>query len=301
VTAIVWLGAYLVGRDELGPGALVAFYGYAVFLAEQLRRTTTMVDQVTRALVASRQVIDFLTLKPALTWGQEKFPESPANAVLHDPEADLTVPAGRFVAVVCTSTADAHTVSDRLCRYGASQVTCGGQPLSAFPAEDVRRRVVLMDHRSRLFSGRLGSELDPVGHDDPGRLERALEAAAARDIVDALPDGLDQQITGSREFSGGQRQRLSLARVLALDPDTLILVEPTSALDAHTEGHIAQRLGPARTGKSTVVFTTSPILLDHVEHVIYMDQGRVVAQGSHDGLLDLDGYRTVVTRESALS
>ena len=88
-----------------------------------------------------------------------------------------------------------------------------------------------------------------------------------------------------RTFSGGQRQRLVLARALALDPEVLVLVEPTSAVDAHTEARIAQRLRGHRAGRTTVVTTSSPLLLERVDAVAFLVGGRVVATGTHAELM----------------
>ena len=99
-----------------------------------------------------------------------------------------------------------------------------------------------------------------------------------------------------REFSGGQQQRLRLARALLADPPVLVLVEPTSAVDAHTEARIADRLGACRPGRTTVVCTTSPLVLDRADHVIYVESGRVVAEGTHRELLDREPrYAATVT------
>jgi ABC-type multidrug transport system fused ATPase/permease subunit len=129
-------------------------------------------------------------------------------------------------------------------------------------------------------------------------IRRAIVAAGAEDILDQFEDGLDAMIEdGGRNLSGGQQQRLRLARVLAADPETLILVEPTSAVDAHTEARIAGRLAEYRSGRSTIVFTSSPLLLDRADSVSYLEAGAVVASGTHRQLLDdCAGYRAAVTR-----
>ncbi|WP_405003205.1 ABC transporter ATP-binding protein/permease [Kitasatospora purpeofusca] len=327
VAVIVWLGAHLVGTGRMSPGALVAFYGYAVFLAEQLRRATSMVDQLTRALVAARMVTDLLAMEPALGSGDRDLDAEAARGPLRDPGSGLEIPPGRFVAVACDRPDDMLLLADRLGRYVDSPVTLGGTPLAEFPLAEVRRRILVVDHDARLFSGGLAAQLDPHGRaggsadcgaggsaafgadggTDGGtaggadRLRRALDTASAHDVVEALPEGLDQEITGGREFSGGQRQRLNLVRALLADPDTLVLVEPTSALDAHTEARIAERLGAHRRGRSTVVFTTSPILLDRADHVVLVEGGTVVAEGRHGELLADARYRAVVTREVTVS
>jgi ABC-type multidrug transport system fused ATPase/permease subunit len=162
----------------------------------------------------------------------------------------------------------------------------------------VRRRVLVSEHDPRLFTGRLGDELDPTGTAPPERVLAAVETASTVDVLEALPDGLATEVAErGRSFSGGQRQRLVLARALVADPEILVLVEPTSAVDAHTEARIADLLAAARAGRATVVCTTSPLLLDRADKVALVAGGRVVAEGTHRDLLDTEPrYRAVVTR-----
>ncbi len=128
----------------------------------------------------------------------------------------------------------------------------------------------------------------------------ALRTASAEDVLVALADGLDSEVEEKgRSFSGGQRQRLVLVRALLADPSVLVMVEPTSAVDAHTEARIADRLRDYRSGRSTVVLTASPLLLDRVDEVIFVAADRVVASGSHRSLLETEPrYRRTVTRET---
>ena len=127
----------------------------------------------------------------------------------------------------------------------------------------MRELVLVADNDARLFSGRLRDELSgrrvrpaPTSGCGAGAARRP----APRTSWTALPDGLDAVVAErGREFSGGQQQRLRLARALLADPPVLVLVEPTSAVDAHTEARIAARLAAARAGRTTVVCTTSPL------------------------------------------
>jgi ABC-type multidrug transport system fused ATPase/permease subunit len=180
------------------------------------------------------------------------------------------------------------------------EVRLGGVPLGALRREEVRRRIVVSDTGTQLFSGRLGDRLDLTGRGD---VAKALETTSSADIMEALPAGLDSVVAErGRTFSGGQRQRLVLARVLTLDPEILVLVEPTSAVDAHTEARIADRLRAHRAGRTTVVTTSSPLMLDAVDEVAFLRDGRVVATGRHQDLLDSDpSYRRVVIRESEVT
>ncbi|MGW1517379.1 ABC transporter transmembrane domain-containing protein [Streptomyces sp. NPDC002287] len=298
LVAIVWLGAHQVSTGRLEPGLLVAFYGYAVFVTDQLGQVTAMLDQLTRANVAAGRVLDFLRLERERPGGTHPLDDGADGLTLHDPDSGLTVPPGRLLAVVCGTEGDARTLAERLCGHTDSAVLLGDTPLSALRTDDVRRHALLADNDATLFAGRLGAELDPRDdHGRPAALLRALDAASARDVVDALPDGLAHESTGGREFSGGQQQRLRLARALLADPTLLVLVEPTNALDAHTEGRVARNLGPYRADRTTVVFTTSPIVLDRADAVVFVKDGKAVAEGRHRTLLADPDYRAVVTRE----
>ncbi|HEX6685070.1 MAG TPA: ABC transporter ATP-binding protein [Candidatus Limnocylindrales bacterium] len=190
---------------------------------------------------------------------------------------------------------DAIEIADRLGRYAEGPVTYGGVKLSAATRAVVRERILVADNNARLFSGVLREELNPRGR--PG-LDEALRTASAEEIIEALPDGLDSYLAErGREFSGGQQQRLRLVRALMTEAPVLILVEPTSAVDAHTEARIASRIKQHRQGLTTLVTTTSPLVLDRVERVSYVEDGKVIASGTHRELLANEPrYRAVVTR-----
>ncbi|MEJ7757249.1 MAG: ABC transporter ATP-binding protein [Nocardioidaceae bacterium] len=206
---------------------------------------------------------------------------------------------GEITAVVSDDMAVSAALADRLGRYAPGDVTLGGVPLDALPRAVVRRRIVVNDTATALFSGRLHDTLDVSGRSDPAAVEAAVHTASAEDVIDALPEGLDALVEErGRSFSGGQRQRIALARALLTDADVLVLVEPTSAVDAHTEARIAQRLRQHRKGRTTVIASLSPLLLDEVDTVAFIADGKVVASGPHRTLLaDVPAYHRVVNRE----
>ena len=177
-------------------------------------------------------------------------------------------------------------------------VRLGGVDLSAARLVDVRRQVLVSDTGSSLFAGTLQEAIDPHGTLTREQAEHALRVANAEDVYDALPEGWQGQLDErGRGLSGGQRQRVVLARALAVDAPVLVLVEPTSAVDAHTEARIAERVSELRRGRTTVVCTVSPLWLHHADRVVLLRDGRVVAEGDHADLLAHDAaYRDVVVR-----
>ena len=298
VVLVVWLGARFAVQGKISAGELVAFYGYSAFLMIPLRTATEFANKWIRALVSARRVVRVLSLEPDVADPDQAYDEPPLDAELVDVHSGLRVEHGLVTALVSDHPEETALVADRLGRYVDGEVRWGDVPLSGLPREVVRRRIVVSDTGSALFSGVLREQVDIRGR-GTDVLERALRTASAEDVLDVLPDGLDATVTErGRSFSGGQRQRLVLARVLTTDPQVLVLVEPTSAVDAHTEARIADRLVAHRAGRTTVVTTTSPLLLDRVDRVAFFRDGRVVAVGTHRALLrDVPDYRAVVTRE----
>jgi ABC-type multidrug transport system fused ATPase/permease subunit len=299
VALVTWLGARFAVAGRIQVGELVAFYGYAVFLLNPLRTLTEAADKLTRGHVAARRVVRLLSIEPGLADPSTPAPApDPASANLVDPASGVVIRPGQLTAISAARPEDAVAIADRLGRYTESLARLDGVALAELDRATVRDLVLVADNDARLFSGRLRDELTGGVDTSDERVEAAIQAASAQDIVDALPDGLEQVIAErGREFSGGQQQRLRLARALLTDAPVLVLVEPTSAVDAHTEARIATRLGPARAGRTTVVCTTSPLVLDRADHVIHVEAGRAVAQGTHRELLDREPrYAATVTR-----
>jgi ABC-type multidrug transport system fused ATPase/permease subunit len=211
----------------------------------------------------------------------------------------------------------------------------GGVPLADLPVSVVRGRILVAAADAQLFGGpvraavgagsdgtgreragsgkagsgravigRTGSDRssdDGAGDDEAAgdtAILAALEVAGATDVLDAIPGGISGRLSASgSSLSGGQAQRLRLARALLADSEILVLVEPTSAVDAHTEATIASRLRAHRDGRTTIVLTTSPLLLDAADRVVFVRDGRVIADGTHRELLSVRAdYADVVTR-----
>ncbi|MFH8349530.1 ABC transporter ATP-binding protein [Streptomyces sp. NPDC018045] len=298
LATVTWISARMAADGTITVGEMVAVYGYVAALLVPVSFFIEGADDLPRGLVSARRVAGILAMRPDLA-DREGLVEPPAGpAGLYDPESGLELPAGRLTALACARSDAAYAVVERLGRYTDSEVTWGGVRLADVPLDEVRRRILLSDHDAYLFGGPLRSAVSVREDHADADIGRAVTAAVADDIVEALPEGLDARLDNqARNVSGGQRQRLRLVRALLADPEVLLLVEPTSALDAHTEATVAARVDAARQGRTTLVVTTSPLLLDRAARVCHLVDGRVAAEGTHGELLAREpGYRALVFR-----
>jgi ABC-type multidrug transport system fused ATPase/permease subunit len=300
LAVVTWLAARLAAQGAITIGELVSVYGYVAVLVRPVAFVVEMVYQVARGVVAARRVVRFLRLEPMADTGTLDAPAEPA--ALHDPESGVRVLPGRLTALAAALPADATAVVDRLGRYVPSAATWGDVPLAEIALPQLRQRILVADHEADLFADTLRELV--AGHADQDDLDeaaiaQAVHTAVAEDIVRGLSDGLDTPIDAQgRNLSGGQRQRVRLIRALLADPEVLLAIEPTSALDAHTEASVAERLHTTRQGRTTVVTSTSPLLLDRADTVHYLVDGKVAATGTHRELLDGEpGYRALVARD----
>ncbi len=299
VALVTGLGAHLAVRGDISAGQLVAFYGYTAFLTMPLRTATEFVNKLIRTRVAARRVVSILRATPDHVPGEGSAPLSghARGGALVDPSSGAQVASGELTAIVSASPEDTSVIAHRLGRtvLGRHGVTWGEVALDDVPVGEVREAIVVSEADPHLFSGPLRREL---GSTDDDALRRALHTADAADVIDSVEGGLDGVLEErGRALSGGQRQRLALARALLRDPDVLVLVEPTSAVDAHTEARIAERLVEHRRGSTTVVVTASPLMLDRADTVLLVEDGKVTTSGRHHDLVrEHTAYRRVVLR-----
>jgi len=302
ILVVTWLGARFALEGKITVGQLVAFYGYSAFLVMPLRTATEFVDRFTRAHIGAGKLIQILEVQPDHRdlphVGQAAEPATDADLV--DERSGVNIEPGLFTAVVSARPEETAALADRLGRFGpdVAGVRLGTTPVVDLPLATVRRRVVVSESDPRLFTGTLREELDPWGRHADEEILTALSVASGEDVLESLPDGLDSEVEErGRSFSGGQRQRLALTRALLTDAETLVLVEPTSAVDAHTESRVAGRLAAARHGRTTVVMSASPLVLDQADRVLFLRGGVVQARGRHHELIrSHPAYRAVVVR-----
>jgi ABC-type multidrug transport system fused ATPase/permease subunit len=303
VTTATWLAAHYALHRAIPPGQLVTFYLFAAFLALPLATLTEAADKLVRGYVAAGRVTRILALQPDVSDPAAPRPEPLAGSPLHDPQSGLTAVPGEFLGVAAESADDAVVLADRLGWYGTPQAASpelGGVRLTDLPVAVLRDRILVAASDAHLFGGQVresvGGLTEPEA--DESGLMAAIRTASAQDVLDAIPGGTRGRLAGhGSSLSGGQAQRLRLARALVADPEILVLVEPTSAVDAHTEARIAARLRAHRAGRTTIVMTTSPLLLDAADRVVFVRDGQVTADGTHRDLLTVNAaYADAVTR-----
>lgn len=312
IALILWLGARQAVAGQISTGELVTFYGYAAFLTWPLQNVAESLQFLTRGLVAARKIIRVLQVQPAAGAEPGTAPMPDDDAPLTDTTSGVTLAAGRIVALVSEDPDESARIATRMGRFdddveAPTPVLLGDTPLRDIDLQDIRKKIVVAQASSELFSGGLREGLDARGGASDEQLLEALHIADAQDVLDSTPDGLNGTLAEKgRALSGGQRQRVALARALLTDVNRLILIEPTSAVDAHTEARIAQRLTGARRGRATLIVTASPLVLDHVDDVLVLRDGHVITSGTHRELLARsdDGaqhYRDIVGRELAMT
>ena len=284
---------------------------------------------------AAGSLVERLNLDPAAAHA--------VSGDLVDTGSGLRLKEGRMTALVCPDPQVSADLATRLGRFtdAGPTVTLAGRPLTTMPLEQVRASVVVSGATAQLFTGTLREALDvrggpdpqPAGLEDlvraeterttgadvdqqvrpqereaPGdeRLIEAIGIADAGDVLTSLSEGLAGMITEKgRSLSGGQRQRVALARALLTEAPTLVLIEPTSALDSHTEARVATQVHRARAGRTTVVVTASPLVLEACDEVVLLDSsGAELLRSTHrelmamarDGHAQAADYRAVVSR-----
>ncbi|MGW6390328.1 ABC transporter transmembrane domain-containing protein [Streptomyces sp. NPDC055103] len=311
--AVVAYGARLALDGRITVGELVTVYGTVALTHHPMRNFEEIAMAFSFSRPSAKRAARVLGLTRTATTTDDSGEEREATGDLYDPLTGLLAPAGRFTAVVCGDPDLAGRLADRLGGHPTepdeehTSVLLGGVPLDELPLAAARTAVLVQDKDPVLLSGSLRELLD-VPSSGAVLPEDALAAAQCGDVLDALAqasvdtngDPMRTRITErGRSLSGGQRQRLALARSLVTDPEVLVLDEPTSAVDSHTESRVADGIARLREGGTTVVLASSPLLLDRADRVVLVHEGQAVAVGTHRELLAKEPrYRAVVTRET---
>lgn len=304
--AVTLTAGWLAFGGQISIGELVMAVGLAQFIIEPLKLFSEMPKYVMIARASADRMALVLTAPPVATPG----PERPAAG--GDLEVDCVrygalnrlkfdVPAGQFVAIAVYQPRAAADLASILAvnvppHAYEGVVRVSGQEIADLSVEAVREHMLVNPYDGEIFAGTLRTNIDPSG--TSRSVDAAVEASMLTDVVALHREGLDYAVRDrGANLSGGQRQRLSLARALATDSDVLVLRDPTTAVDAVTEQLIARNVAKLRRGRTTVVITSSPALLDAADRVLVLDDGVVTAEDTHRNLLATDeDYCLAVTR-----
>ncbi|MFE0948963.1 ABC transporter ATP-binding protein [Streptomyces mutabilis] len=295
--AVTLTAGWLAFEGRINIGELVMAVGLAQFIMEPLKLFSEMPKYVMIARASAERMALVLTAPPVTTPGAERPAPGrglEVDGVRHGAlrKVRFRVAAGEFVAVAAyqpRAAADLAAVLALRVPPDAYEgaVRVGGRDLADLSVDAVREHLLVNPYDGEIFAGTLRTNIDPSG--TSRLLAEAVEASMLTDVVALHREGLDHPVRDrGANLSGGQRQRLSLARALAADTDVLVLRDPTTAVDAVTEQLIARNVAELRRGRTTVVITSSPALLDVADRVLVLDDGVVTAEDTHRNLLATD-------------
>ncbi|MBN8284819.1 ABC transporter ATP-binding protein/permease [Zoogloea sp.] len=308
VTVMMWRAALGVANGSMTLGDLVLVNAFLIqlyiplnflgVLYREIRQALTDIERMFGLMGTHREVADAsdahaLARGPAsVHFDHVGFAYEPSRQILHD--VDFAIPAGKTVAVVGHSGSGKSTLARLLFRFYDVQggaVRINGQDIRGLTQDSLRAAIGIVPQDTVLFNDTLFYNIQ-YGRPEASReeVEAAARAAQLEDFIARLPDGWQTRV-GERglKLSGGEKQRVAIARTLLKNPDILIFDEATSALDSKTEKAIQAQLDAAARGRTTLVIAHRLSTVMNADEIIVLDQGRILQRGSHAGLLASGG------------
>jgi len=316
--AVIWYGGHRVNDGLMQVGALTAFLSYLMQILMSVMMGTFMLMQIPRSSVCADRISEVLDTRPSVVPPREGVTELPGRGELEVDDVSFTYPgaeqpvlcnvsfrarAGQTVAVIGSTGAGKSTLVNlvpRLFDATAGAVRVDGIDVRDIEPEHLWSRIGLVPQKAFLFSGTVRSNLlhgKPDATDD--ELWRALEVAQARDFVERMPEQLDAPIVqGGTNVSGGQRQRLAIARALVRRPEIYLFDDAFSALDLATDARLRAAMRPETRDSIVVVVAQRVSTIRDADLILVLEDGRVVGHGTHAELLaDNETYQEIVTSQ----
>lgn len=318
ILGVMWFGGGFVAKGELLPGELYAFFSYIVQVLMSVLMVGMCLLMLTRAVACAKRVLEVLDAEPDISDSPEsherELPESRGRVefknvsfkysaagtgddVLHG--IDLTVEPGQFVAIVGGTGTGKSTLVNLIPRFydvTQGQVLVDGVDVRGYPLEELRSRIGMVLQTNVLFSGTVRDNL-LWGRADATEEEirRAAKDAQALDFIEAMPQGFDTWLEqGGVNVSGGQKQRLCIARAMLRHPAILILDDSTSAVDSATEAEIRRSFSENLKDTTVIIIAQRISSVRYADKIVVLDDDHIAAEGTHDELMETsDIYREI--------
>ena len=318
IVGVIWFGGHQVGDGDVEVGTLIAFMSYLMQILMGIVMASFMTIMIPRAAVCAERISEVLATAPTITSSPDAvdtFP-APGTVEMRDvtfvyPDADarvlaevsFTVQPGTTTAIVGSTASGKSTVVRLLARLleaSSGQVLIGGTDVREADPEALWSQMGLVPQQPFLFAGTVASNLR-LGREEAtdDELWEALEVAQAKDFVSKMDGGLEASIAqGGTNVSGGQRQRLAIARALVRRPDILVFDDSFSALDVSTDARLREAMGPATVGITKVIVAQRVSTIVEADQILVLDGGHLVGSGTHTELLVTCAvYREIVTSQ----
>ena len=315
IIAVMWFGGKMVYAGTLETGKLITFFTYITQMLMSLMMVSMVFMMLTRSVACARRIVEVLDEQPAITndraaegavvengsidFDHVSFKYNGESSEWIKQDVDIHIRSGQTVGILGgTGSGKTSLVSliPRLYEAQEGTVSVGGRPVADYTMEHLRDAVSVVLQKNTLFSGTIRENLlwgDP--HATEEQLWAACRAACADEFLERMPEGLDTDLgQGGVNVSGGQKQRLCIARAILKQPRVLILDDSTSAVDTATDAKIRTAFANELKDTTKIIIAQRVTSVMDADLILVMDQGRVAAQGIHSELMaDCDIYREV--------